>query len=139
VNEPRKRTQTLKELREPLELPEPTPVVAADDVVRNIARGLLAENRVSQATLATLLHTSQSSVSNMLSNRSYGLTGTEVFVIEQACHVRPGTIWRRIRYTDDPSAEQQVREIPGITDQAAEALIAAIQAVRAHVLRERLA
>jgi hypothetical protein len=121
------------------ELDERAAVNSADDVVRNVARGLLAEAHVSQALLASMLQTSQSSVSHMLRDRSYGLTGSEVFMIEKACGVRPGTIWRRVAYTDDPTAEALVREIPGIDEQAAEAIVAAIQAVRADVLRRGLA
>jgi hypothetical protein len=121
------------------ELEGRTQVTSADDVVRNVARGILAEAHVSQATLASYLQVSQSSVSHMLKDRSYGLTGSEVFLIEKACAVRPGTIWRRVGFTDDPTAEQLVREVPGITDQTAEAIVAAIQAARAHAIREGLA
>ncbi len=107
-----------------------------DAQLRAAARGLMTEKGVSQAALADAMGISQSSVSHMLSDRSYGLTAAEVSFIELKCHTEDGTLYRSIGLVYERSLEQQIYEIPGITNQAAEVIVAAIQAVRADVLRQ---
>ncbi len=106
-----------------------------DERVRDSVRGLLAQSRMSQATLAKALEVSQSSVSHMLSDRTYGLSVGEIGMIEILCKVPAGTIYRQLGFLDEPPLEQRVYDIPGIDEQAAEALVAAIQAVKANAMR----
>ena len=103
--------------------------------IRGGAKGLLAEAGISQTALAQEMEGSQSTVSHMLTDRSYGLTTTEVCFIEALCQVPSGTLYRYAGLIAHESLEKQVYDIPGITQQAAEALVAAIQAVRANALR----
>jgi hypothetical protein len=103
--------------------------------LRAAARGLMAQSRLSQKVLAGNMETSQSSVSHMLTDRSYGLTSTEVSMIEATCQVPQGTLYRAVGFVEERPLERQIYDIPGITHQAAEAIVAAIQAVRADVLR----
>ena len=116
------------------------PVVKAaaetEDDLRAIARGLLAQANVSQRRLAEFMGVSQSSVSHMLTDRSYGLTTTEVYFIELLAQVAAGTIYRQLGFVQVATLEQQIYEIPGINEQAAEAIVAAIQAVKANALRQ---
>jgi predicted XRE-type DNA-binding protein len=111
-------------------------VEAVETKLRNSARGLLAEHGVSQAVLAVALEISQSSVSHMLTDRTYGLTTTELRMIEALCKVEFGTLYRLVGLIEAPSVERQVYDIPGITAQSAEAIVAAIQAVKANTLRQ---
>jgi hypothetical protein len=106
-----------------------------ENQLREAARGLMAQARLSQKVLAQNMEISQSSVSHMLSDRSYGLTSTEVSMIEATCQVPQGTLYRAVGFVEELSLERQVYDIPGITHQAAEAIVGAIQAVRADVLR----
>ena len=96
----------------------------------------MSQAKVSQAVLAHGLEVSQSSVSHMLTDRSYGLTCTEVSLIEKLCRVPGGTLYRQIGLMETPSVEKQIYDIPGIEPQAAEALVAAVQAVKANILRK---
>lgn len=118
---------------------DPTPFQANvkdfDDRVRDVARGILASARISQATLAAALEVSQSSVSHMLTDRSYGLTTGEIGMIEILAKVPAGTIYRQLGFLDEPTLEQRVYDIPGIDEQAAEVVVAAIQAIKANVMR----
>jgi transcriptional regulator with XRE-family HTH domain len=106
-----------------------------ETLIRTRAKGLLAGAGVSQSKLAAMLGVSQSSVSHMLTNRAYGLTATEVNLIELACKVPDGTIYRSAGLVVDPQIEDLVWELPGITEQTARALLAAIAAVRADAAR----
>ena len=96
----------------------------------------MAQVRLSQKVLAQNMEMSQSSVSHMLTDCSYGLTSTEVSMIEATCKVPMGTLYRAVGFVEEKPVEQQIYDIPGITHQAAEAIVAAIQAVRADVLRQ---
>jgi predicted transcriptional regulator len=95
----------------------------------------MAEAGLSQAALARTMEVSQSSVSHMLTDRSYGLTCSEVSFIEAICRVPGGTLYRNLGILEQEPLEKQVYDIEGINHQAAEAIVAAIQAVRADVLR----
>ena len=108
-----------------------------ETLIRTRARGLLAAMGISQSKLAGMLGVSQSSVSHMLTNRAYGLTATEVSMIELACKVPAGTIYRSAGLIDDPQIEDLVWELPGITEEAARILLACIAAVRADAARPR--
>jgi hypothetical protein len=120
-----------------------TDIKASDFMLRVAARELMAGVPITQSQLAAIMGISQPSVSHMLGTRTYGLTVAEVMWIELACGARPGTLpmMAGLFYDPDrpepPSLEQQVYDIPGITAQAAEALVAAITAVRAEVLRNQ--
>jgi hypothetical protein len=103
--------------------------------LRGAARGLLAEAGVSQQTLARTMEVSQSTVSHMLTDRSYGLTASEVSLIEMICSVPVGTLYRHVGLIENESLEKQVYDIPGITHMAAEAIVGSIQAVKADILR----
>ena len=106
----------------------------ADDVfeedLRAEVRALLARANVSQRQLAKSLGVSQSSVSHMLADRTAGLSAVEIRHIEELCQVRPGTLYRAAGLIVEPALEEQIFEIPGITDQTADAIVAAIQTVR---------
>jgi hypothetical protein len=104
--------------------------------LRGAARGLLAEAGVSQLTLARTMEVSQSTVSHMLTDRSYGLTASEVSLIEMVCQVPVGTLYRHVGLIEYEPLEKQIYDIPGITHQAAEAVVSAIQAIKADVLRQ---
>lgn len=111
-------------------------IATVEDQLRAGARYLMSQAKVSQAVLAHGLEVSQSSVSHMLTDRSYGLTCTEVSLIEKLCRVPGGTLYRQIGLMETPSVEKQIYDIPGIEPQAAEALVAAVQAVKANILRK---
>jgi transcriptional regulator with XRE-family HTH domain len=101
-----------------------------EDDLRSEVRALLARASISQRQLAEGLGMSQSSVSHMLTDRAAGLSAVEILRIEELCQVRPGTLYRAAGLIVEPSLEEQVYEIPGITDQTAEAIVAAVQAAR---------
>jgi hypothetical protein len=107
-----------------------------EDQLRAAARGFMAQARLSQKVLAETMETSQSTVSHMLTDRTYGLTSTEVSIIEAVCQVPQGTLYRAVGFVEEQPLERQVYDIPGISHQAAEAIVAAIQAVKADVLRQ---
>jgi hypothetical protein len=74
----------------------------------------------------------------MLTDRESEMTPRELFWIETLCKVRRrGQILRAAGYIEEPTVEDLIYEIPGITAQTAEALAAAVFAVRANILRER--
>ena len=98
----------------------------------------MAKHHVSQRDLARGLGVSQSSVSHMLSDRAAGLSALEIFHIERLCRVpRLGLLFRQAGLIEEPTAEELITEIPGISDQTAEAVVAAIQTVRRRHLQER--
>jgi hypothetical protein len=107
-----------------------------ENKVRFAARGVLAQGGVSQVVLAKAMEVSQSTVSHMLTNRGYGLTTSEISFIEALSRVPQGTIYRSLGFVDMPSLEAQIYDIPGITHQTAEALVAAIHAAKASGLRQ---
>jgi hypothetical protein len=111
-------------------------VEALESRLRAAARGLMAEAGLSQTVLARTMEISQSSVSHMLTDRSYGLTASEVSLIEMICRVPVGTLYRHVGLIEYEPLEKQIYDIPGITNQAAEAIVAAIQAVKANALRQ---
>jgi hypothetical protein len=126
-----------------------TEIKASEFMLRVAARELMAGVPITQSQLAAIMGISQPSVSHMLGTRTYGLTVAEVMWIELACGAKPGTLCMMAGLFYDPasaflpdrpeppSLEQQVYDIPGITTQAAEAIVAAITAVRAEVLRNQ--
>jgi hypothetical protein len=97
----------------------------------------MAQSGLSQAALARTMEISQSSVSHMLTDRSYGLTCSEVSFIEAICQVPGGTLYSQVGLIDNKplDVERLVYDIPGINHQGAAAIVAAIQAVRADILR----
>lgn len=107
-----------------------------EEKLRAQVRAELAGAGVSQRQLADALGTSQSAVSHMLSDRATGLTVVEVFNIETACDLRPGTISRRAGLALEPTIEQLVYELPGVDAQAAEVILGGVSAARASALRK---
>jgi hypothetical protein len=125
----------------------------AEAALRVAAKELMSQAAVTQAGLAEAMGVSQPAVSHMLGNRTYGLTVSEIIWIETVCRASPGTIYMMSGVFYDatapggsrvtpppppppPSLEEQIYGFPGIAPQAADAIVAAIQAVRANAARQ---
>ena len=108
-----------------------------ESAIRTAAKFLLASSRVPQARVAELLGVSQSSISHALSDRSYGLTTTEVWAIEALTEARRGMVYELARYVVPRSVEESLADVPGMTPEAFEPIVAAIHAVESRASREK--
>jgi transcriptional regulator with XRE-family HTH domain len=100
-----------------------------------MARQLLKEAGVAQRDLAERMGTSQNSVSRMLGDRSAALSFKEVFAIEAACGVKPGTTFDRLGLLGDKNLLELIWEIPGADDQAKDLLVGAIVSLETGIAR----
>ena len=113
-------------------LPVPPDLSKAEDferAIRTAAKALLAVSLVPQTKLADVLGVSQSSVSHALSDRKYGLTLTEVWVIEALAGVRRGKVYELASYLVPETVEEFVSRQPGMTPEAAAGMVAMFHAL----------